>query len=186
MDHAVWSTTIRAMQRHCIGCDRTKDISEFSPKGEGRWHPRCKACRRAEARARRAGAKPDEPTEPKSNVVHLAFSESEQPESVEIELDPDVTGFLATANHLQEEIEDKMPDVLARASGHLALVRLLGPKIVLGHATTADVSAYSRALDKIVDLFETRRKEMTNVDVGQSILDDWRSFRSTPVVMAGA
>ena len=168
------------MQKHCLGCDKVKDVSEFSPKGEGRWHPRCKACRRIEAQTRRAS---DKTMEHRSNVMQLVPRDGHEAETPEIpEIDLDVAGFLNSANRLQKEIEDKMPDVLARASGHLALVRLLAPKIVAGSATTADISAYLRALDKIMDLFETRRKEMANVDVGQIILGEWRNFRSTPVV----
>lgn len=31
--------------KQCTGCKQDLDISEFSPKGKGRLHPKCKKCR---------------------------------------------------------------------------------------------------------------------------------------------
>ena len=189
------------MRKQCIGCGETKDISEFSPKGKGRWQPRCKLCRSAEARAKRAGAKPEKPPD---NVVELRPSKPKAPKPPRAPAEPsppDLSDlgdsdlraellnrqreFLDAPNDLQKAIEEEMKDVLPRAAGLLATMRFVGPRWIAGDATSAEIAAYKDSQKQVVELFETRRKEMANRDVGHEIAEEWRDFRSSPVVIGG-
>ena len=194
----LWSYAV-VVQKTCRGCGQTKDISQFSPKGNGRWHPRCKPCRSAERRAQRAGRKAEQPPE---NVVMLKPRQprgrppepwpSAPPTDIGEISDSDLQAellrrkheFLDAPNQLQASIEQEIPDVLNRAHGLLSTMRLVGPRWVEGNASSAEISAYKDAQKQVVELFETRRKEMSNRDVGHELLADWQSYRSTPVVVS--
>ena len=53
-----------------------------------------------------------------------------------------------------------------------------GPRWSPARRRAHDTGAYMRALDTIVNLFETRRKELTTGNLTQTLLDELRNLRS--------
>ena len=181
------------MRKVCGGCKKRRDIKFFSPKGKGRWEAKCRDCRNAEARERRAKkrAEKDLLAEAEAIVEAAMPAEMEHAEDVSRETsrhDPvddgmvlvptEMAGYLATPDKLEDMIRELVPDALSRLYGHLWQLRLLGSRIVMGNYLPQDMTAYQKSLDKILDIVEVRRKELSSRDVGDELLEEFRNFQS--------